>query len=99
MAKKGDKFKNYSPEFKLQVVEDDLSEKICLKSDNQVFTWTRKYRENPLLLHQGLIGSEKAGRSKINHFDKVTTEEEQNTFLRMENDILKTLRTLLKRRE
>lgn len=100
MAKKGSKFTKYPPEFKIQVVEDYLSgksggmdsivKKYGLKSNNQVLTWTRKYRENPQLLHQDLRGA------KSTNLDEMTIEE-QNAFLRMENDILKTLRTLLRK--
>ena len=100
MAKKGSKFTKYPPEFKLQVVEDYLSgksggmpsivKKYGLKSDNQVLTWTKKYREDPTLLSQDLRGRKSTGRPKTRNL------EEQNTYLRMENDILKALRTLLK---
>ncbi|MDQ8765992.1 transposase, partial [Streptococcus ruminantium] len=36
------------------------------------------------------------GRPKSTNLDEMTIEE-QNAFLRMENDILKTLRTLLRK--
>ncbi|HEL2110444.1 TPA: transposase [Streptococcus suis] len=104
MAKKGSKFTKYPPEFKLQVVEDYLSgksggmssivKKYGLKSDNQVVTWTRKYREDPTLLSQDLRGRKSTGRPKTRNLEEMTLEE-QNTYLRMENAILKTLRTLL----
>ena len=104
MAKKGSKFTNYPPEFKLQVVEDYLSgksggmpsivKKYGLKSDNQVLTWTRKYREDPTLLSQDLRGRKSTGRPKTRNLEEMTLEE-QNTYLRMENAILKTLRALL----
>lgn len=106
MAKKGSKFTKYPPEFKLQVVEDYLSgqsggmpaivKKYGLKSDNQVLTWTRKYQEDPALLNQDLRGRNSAGRSKTIQLDEMTLEE-QNAYLRVENDILKTLRTLLRK--
>ncbi|MDQ8759408.1 transposase [Streptococcus ruminantium] len=106
MAKKGSKFTNYPPEFKIQVVEDYLSgksggmpsivKKYGLKSDSQVLTWTRKYREDPVLLTQDLRGRKSTGRPKSTNLDEMTIEE-QNAFLRMENDILKTLRTLLRK--
>ena len=93
------------PEFKIQVVEDYLSgksggmpsivKKYGLKSDNQVLTWTRKYREDPTLLTQDLRGRKSTGRPKTRNLKKMTLEE-QNTYLRMENAILKTLRALLK---
>lgn len=104
MAKKGSKFTNYPPGFKLQVVEDYLSgksggmssivKKYGLKSDNQVLTWTRKYQEDPVLLTQDLRGRKSTGRSKTRNLEEMTLEE-QNAYLRMENAILKTLRTLL----
>lgn len=105
MAKKGSTFTNYPPEFKLKVVEDYLSgqsgglpsivKKYGLKSDNQVLTWTKKYREDPTLLSQDLRGRKSTGRPKTRNLEEMTLEE-QNTYLRMENDILKALRTLLK---
>lgn len=106
MAKKGSKFTKYPPEFKLQVVEDYLSgksggtpaiaKKYGLKSDYQVRSWTRKYQENPALLSQDLRGRKSTGRPKIRNLEEMTLEE-QNAYLRMENDILKTLRTLLRK--
>ena len=105
MAKKGSTFTNYPPEFKLKVVEDYLSgqsgglpsivKKYGLKSDNQVLTWTKKYREDPTLLSQDLRGRKSTGRPKTRNLEEMTLKE-QNTYLRMENDILKALRTLLK---
>lgn len=105
MAKKGSRFTHYSPEFKLQVVEDYLSgqsgsmpsivKKYGLKSDSQVRNWTKKYRENLPLLHQDLRGSKSIGRPKTTKLSGMTLEE-QNAYLKMENAILKTSRTLLK---
>ena len=63
-------------------------QKYGLKSDNQTLTWTRKYREEPTLPTQDLQGRKSTGRPKTKNL------EEQNTYLRMENAILKTLRTL-----
>lgn len=104
MAKKGRRFTRYSPEFKLQVVEDYLSgqsggmssivKKYGLKSDSQVRNWTRKYRENPTLLKRDLRGSKSSGRPNSIKLEELSLEE-QNRYLRMENDILKTLRALL----
>ena len=97
MAKKGSKFTKYPPEFKLQVVDylsaksggmPSIVKKYGLKSDNQTLTWTRKYREDPTLPTQDLQGRKSTGRPKTKNL------EEQNTYLRMENAILKTLRTL-----
>ncbi|WP_227985783.1 transposase, partial [Streptococcus ruminantium] len=61
-----------------------------------VLTWTRKYREDPVLLTQDLRGRKSTGRLKSTNLDEMTIEE-QNAFLRMENNILKTLRTLLRK--
>ena len=104
MAKKGSKFTKYPSEFKIQVVEDYLSgksggmpsivKKYGLKSDSQVLTWTRKYREDAALLTQDLRGRKSTGRPKTRNLEEMTLEE-QNAYLRMENAILKTLRTLL----
>ena len=108
MAKKGSKFTKYSSEFKLQIVKDYLSgksggmpsivKKYGLKSDNQGLTWTRKYRENPALLTQDLRGTKSTGRPKTRNLDEMSLEE-QNAYLHMENTILKTLRTLLRKWE
>lgn len=67
MAKKGSKFKKYSLEFKLQVVQDYLSNKYGgvdaitkkhgLKSSRQVRDWLKLYEENPALL--GKISEER----------------------------------------
>uniref|UniRef100_UPI0012DE1B5F helix-turn-helix domain-containing protein n=2 Tax=Streptococcus TaxID=1301 RepID=UPI0012DE1B5F len=80
MAKKGSKFTNYPPEFKIQVVEDYLSgksggmpsivKKYGLKSDSQVLTWTRKYREDPVLLTQDLRGRKSTGRPKTRNLEE-----------------------------
>ncbi|BBA92032.1 transposase [Streptococcus ruminantium] len=48
------------------------------------------------MLHQDLRGAKSTGRPKSTNLDEMTIEE-QNAFLRMENDILKTLRTLLRK--
>ncbi len=63
-------------------------QKYGLKSDNQVLTWTRKYREDPTLLSQDLRGRKSTGRPKTRNLEEMTLEE-QNTYLRMENAILK----------
>lgn len=61
-------------------------------------TYTRKYRENPLLLHRDLRWVKAIVLPKSTNLDDMTLEE-QNANRRMENDILKTLRTLLKKWE
>lgn len=105
MAKKGCRFTRYSPEFKRQVVEDYLSgqsgglgiitKKYGLRSQTQIREWTKKYRENPVLLTQDCRGTKSTGRPKTRNLEEMTLEE-QNAYLKMENTILKTLRTLLK---
>lgn len=106
MAKKGSQFTTYHPDFKLQVVEDYLSgksggltliaRKYGLKSKSQVENWVKKYRKNPDLLKQDLRGKSSTSRPKSIKLEDMTLEE-QNIYLRMENDILKTLRALLKK--
>lgn len=106
MAKKGSHFTKYSPEFKLQVVEAYLSghsgglniiaQKYGLKSKTQVNNWVKKYHKNPDLLKQDLRGTSSTGRLKSSKLEAMTLAE-QNDYLRMENDILKTLRALLKK--
>ncbi len=105
MAKKGSKFKKYSLEFKLQVVQDYLSNKYGgvdaitkkhgLKSSRQVRDWLKLYEENPALLGQDKRGKKSTGRPKSFKLDEMTLEE-QNEYLRMENDILKKYQALLK---
>ncbi|MER0123887.1 transposase [Streptococcus sp. ZJ93] len=63
-----------------------------LKSDNQVLTWTRKYRENPDLLTKDLRGTKSTGPPKTMTIEEMTLVE-QNAYLRMENDILKASRS------
>ena len=106
MAKKGSQFTTYHPDFKLQIVEDYLSgksggltliaRKYGLKSKNQVENWVKKYRKNLDLLKQDLRGKSSTSRPKSIKLEDMTLEE-QNIYLRMENDILKTLRALLKK--
>lgn len=62
----------------------------------QVENWVKKYRKNPELLKQDLRGKSSTSRPKSIKLEDMTLEE-QNIYLRMENDILKTLRALLKK--
>ena len=106
MAKKGSQFTTYHPDFKLQVVEDYLSgksgglnlmaRKYGLKSKSKIETWVKKYRKNPNLQKQDLRGKSSTRRPKSIKLEDMTLEE-QNEYLRMENDILKTLRALLQK--
>lgn len=105
MAKKGSKFNNYSPEFKLQVVQDYLNnqygglsavaKKHGLKCTWQVRSWLKIYQEDPALLTQDKRGKQATGRPKSIKLDQMILEE-QNEYLRMENDILKKYQALLK---
>ena len=103
MANKGSKFNTYSYEFKVQAVEDYLSgksggirqitKKYRLKSTKQIRDWTKKYKEDI-----SLLGIETRGRNATGCLKSVKLEdmtlEEQNQYLRMENDILKKLKAL-----
>ena len=106
MVKKGSQFTTYHSDFKLQVVEDYLSgksgsltsiaRKYGLKSKSQIEIWVKKYRNNPDLLKQDLRGQSSTRRPKSVKLEDMTLEE-QNEYIRMENDILKTLRALLQK--
>ena len=106
MVKKGSQFTTYHPDFKLQVVEDYLSgksgsltliaRKYGLKSKSQIEIWVKKYRNNPDLLKQDLRGKSSTRRPKSVKLEDMTLEE-QNEYIRMENNILKTLRALLQK--
>jgi transposase-like protein len=106
MAKKGSKFNKYGYEFKIMVVEDYLSgkngglrilvRKYGLKSHVQILNWLKKYKEDPSLLNKDLRSSNsKGGRTKSVRLEEMSLEE-QNKYLRMENEILKKLKALRK---
>ncbi len=106
MANKGSKFNTYSYEFKVQVVEDYLSgksgglsaitKKYHLKSHTQIRNWVKKYKEDIFSLGMETRGKNSTGRPKSVKLDEMTLEE-QNQYLRMENDILKKLKALQKK--
>lgn len=101
MAKKGSKFNKYSYEFKVMVVLDYLSgksgglltivKKYELKSHTQIKDWVKKYREKPKLL--SIETRRDPGRPKSIKMEEMSLEQ-QNEYLRMENDILKKLKAL-----
>lgn len=106
MAKKGSRFQRYSYKFKRQVVEDYLSgqsggmpaivKKYGLKSTYQISAWLKKYQTNPADLSLDLRGYGRKPKIKKINLEEMTLEE-QNAYLRMENDILKSLRALQKK--
>ena len=106
MAKKGSKFNKYTYEFKVMVVEDYLSgksggidtitKKYNLKSNYQVRNWLKKYKKGITLLSQETRGRVSSGRPRTIKLVDMSVEE-QNRYLKMENDILKKLKALLKK--
>lgn len=103
MAKKGSKFNTYRYEFKVQVVEDYLSgksgglnlitKKYGLKSNKQVRDWVKKYKVDISSLRVETRGRNSTGHPKSIKLEDMSVEE-QNRYLRMENDILKKLKAL-----
>ena len=106
MAKKGQKFRTYIPEFKIQVVEEYLSgksggvdaitKKYDLKSNRRIRDWLKIYKEQG---PEGLMIERRGAPSKDKripfNLDEMSLEE-QVKYLKMENDILKKLKALLK---
>ncbi len=98
MAKKGSKFKKYSPEFKKEAVERYLSgelggtttavRKLGLKSDRQLHDWIKLYKEDPELLKQDNRGKAslkdgvRKGRPKQVKLDELS-KDEQIEYLKM----------------
>ena len=111
MAKKGQKFNKYSPEFKKEAVEKYLSgeiggltiaaRKLGLRNKGQLLQWTRLYKKDPELLKQDKRGKASAkdglikGRPKKVKLDELS-KDEQIEYLKMENAILKKAKALLK---
>lgn len=103
MEKKRRTNNKYSTEFKLKVVEKYLSiqsggvnsiaKKHGLKSPTQLRNWIKKYRIDPQLLAEDNRGRKSKGRRKKIKLDEMSLEE-QNAYLRMENDILKKAKAL-----
>lgn len=111
MARKGQKFNKYSPEFKKETVEKYLSgeiggltiaaRKLGLRNKGQLLQWTRLYKKDPELLKQDKRGKASAkdgvkkGRPKKPKLDELS-KDEQIEYLKMENAILKKAKALLK---
>lgn len=110
MAKKGSKFKKYSAEFKIKVVEDYLSGRgggylstariNGLDSKWLVRDWVRKYiAYGPAYFY---INNRKnnSGRSKSNKVDyEGLSDKEKIEYLEMENAILKKLKAIQSQKE
>ncbi|MBN2876834.1 MAG: transposase [Bacilli bacterium] len=108
MANKGSIYKNYSPDFKLKVVEAYLSgeyggkiqvaKAFGLKSQTQVKVWTDSYR------NEGIVGLSKDNRGKgtstmrgrylRNHTLEDWPLERQLEYLKLENAVLKKVKAL-----
>ena len=111
MAKKGQKYNNYSYEFKKEAVEKYLSgelggctyaaRKLGIKSKQQLLNWTKLYKQNPELLKQDNRGKAttkdgiKKGRPKQIKLNELS-KDEQIEYLKMENAILKKAKALRK---
>lgn len=109
MAKKGSKFNKYTKEFKLEVVQaylsneyggfEQVAKKFSLPDKSRVQDWLRLYNEKGSNAFQtetrGKGRSGKSGRPKLIKLEEMSLEE-QNQYLRMENDILKKVQALLK---
>ena len=108
MAKKGQKFNKYSPEFKKDAVERYLNgelggmttavRKLGMRSDRQLRAWIELYKEDPELLNKDgrTIGNKdgvKKGRPKKVKIDELD-KDEQIEYLKMENAILKKAKAL-----
>ena len=109
MGKTGRKNNKYSPEFKKEAVERYLSGELGglttavrvlgLRSDTQLFGWTKLYREDPELLKRDGRGKAskkdgvRKGRPKKVKLDELS-KDEQIEYLKMENAILKKAKAL-----
>ena len=110
VAKKGQIFKKYSPEFKLSVILDmrehqlgyvETSRKYGINSHSRIMNWERKYLEEG---YEGLM-KENRGRPSLEgkkrgrppKLDKKVEEDliAENQRLRMENEYLKKLSALV----
>ena len=112
MAKKGQIFKKYSPEFKLSVILDMRNNHLGVREterkygiDHNILSrWERKYLEEG---YEGLM-KDNRGRPSINgkkrgrppKLDKKVEEDliAENQRLRMENEYLKKLNALVQER-
>ena len=113
MAKKGQVFKKYSPEFKLSVILDmrenhlgyvETSNKYGINSHSRILNWERKYIEEG---YEGLM-KDNRGKPSVNgkkrgrppKLDKKVKEDliAENQRLRMEIEYLKKLSALVQER-
>ena len=99
MASKGQKFKNYTVEFKEQVVKERLegislnylTSKYNIPSRAMIVRWTREFKENGVdafVDNRGKASKENnlmKGRPKT----KFNSLEEENKYLKLENEYLK----------
>jgi len=101
------KNRKYSGEFKERVVKEYLSgefggaaklaKKHGVRSSTQVKKWIKAYQEDPKNLYYEARGrqSKGGGRSKTINLENLSLQE-QVTYLKMENAILKKLEQLTK---
>ncbi|MGT2958532.1 hypothetical protein [Streptococcus bovimastitidis] len=73
-----------------------IVKKYGLKSTYQISAWVKKYQAYTTELSLDLRGSGRKPKIKKINLEEMTLEE-QNAYLRMENDILKSLRALQKK--
>ena len=105
MALKGQKFKNYSRELKIEIAEAylngegsylSLARKYNLESKFRVRDWVKIYKNKG---SEGFLvdgrGRNSKGRPKSINLEDMT-KDEQIEFLKMENDILKKAKALQK---
>ena len=104
MAKKGQKFKKYSPEFKEEVAKSYLNgeggygfiaNKYNLPDKSFVKRWVLNYKDNNNYFKEEKRGRSSKGRPKSVKLEEMSLEE-QVKYLKMENDILKKVRALQK---
>ena len=106
MAKKGQKFKSYTKEFKIKVAEAYLSgeyggnqavaKHFKLNNEKRVRDWVKIYKEKgPEAFSVETRGRNLSGRPKTIKLDEMTLEQ-QVEYLKMEVDILKKVKALLK---
>lgn len=113
MAIKGSTFNHYSAEFKVEVVIAYLNGKyggqvatanhFCLRSKTQLCNWVKLYKKygSKAFMFEKRGRAAKTdgvnkGRQKKVNLDELT-KDEQITYLKMENDILKKVQALRKR--
>ena len=113
MAKKGQTFKKYSPEFKVSVILDmrehhlgynETSRKYEINSHSRIMEWERKYLEEGIeglaKDNRGTYTKNGKKRGRPPKLDKQVEEDliAENQRLRMENECLKKLNALVQER-